>query len=179
MATISDEAMEKATGRNRAQWFVILDDLGAQDLTHKQIARLLEGRKLIEGAWWSQTVTVEYERHIGRRAEGQLSSGKFSASASKTFSAADLDAALSAWTAAIGTPESYDGVSAEGDPEFTQSEVWRYWRVRLNDGSRATAAILIKTPGKATVSISHNGLSDADVAAARKVFWKAALSRLV
>lgn len=38
--------------------------------------RLLKQRKLIEEAWWSQTATVEYERHIGRRAEGQLSSGK-------------------------------------------------------------------------------------------------------
>ena len=104
MATISDEAIEKATGRTRTQWFEILDDLGAQDMTHKQIARVLEDRKLIDDAWWCQTVTVEYERHIGRRAEGQLSSGKFSASASKTFPAADLDAATSRkvfWKAAL------------------------------------------------------------------------------
>ncbi|TVR55395.1 MAG: hypothetical protein EA426_15345 [Spirochaetaceae bacterium] len=178
MATISGAAIEKATGRTRAQWFAVLDELGARDMAHKEIAQTLEQRKLIEDAWWCQTVTVEYERHIGRRAEGQLSSGAFSVSASKTFAAADLDAALAAWCAAIGTPEAYDGVAAERPAQVSTSEAWRYWRVKLADGSGATVAISMKATGKATASVSHDGLPDGDVTTSRKAYWKSVLARL-
>ena len=42
MPEISDKALEKATGRTRAGWFELLDELGARNMSHKEIARMLE-----------------------------------------------------------------------------------------------------------------------------------------
>lgn len=71
-AKISNEAVLKATGKNWQQWFAILDKAGAKKLKHIDIARFLQANYLgknnknvnvvTSGGWWSQMVTVEYER---------------------------------------------------------------------------------------------------------------------
>jgi hypothetical protein len=47
-----------------------LDYLGAKEMSHREIAALVSKKYKIDG-WWSQTVTVGYERINGLRARGQ------------------------------------------------------------------------------------------------------------
>jgi hypothetical protein len=78
----SDEAVVRATGRSRDEWFAILDEWGATARSHKEIARYLYDEQGVPG-WWAQNVTVGYERARGMRAKHETTGG-FQVSASKT-----------------------------------------------------------------------------------------------
>lgn len=84
MAEAGDEATRAATGRVAAEWFALLDDAGAREATHQEIVRLLE-QEGVDRGWWRQQVTVEYERHIGRRIEGQTQDAGFQVGVRRTF----------------------------------------------------------------------------------------------
>ena len=172
MAEITDDAMERATGKRRAGWFELLDAMGGREMTHKEIARALEEQGRIAERWWCQTVTVEYERHIGRRAHGQRQAGDFSAAASRTFAAADLDAGLSAWQAVAEASEPFDGVGLADPPSTSATEKWRYWRARLDDGSRVVVTVSMRRPGTCTLGLAHEGLHDEESVERWKRFWK-------
>lgn len=90
----SDAAVRRATGKGWTEWLAVLDMLGARDLPHKAIAKLLSV-KLGVPAWWSQMVAVGYERALGRRAVNERSDG-FAASVSKTLYTA-AEKAFDAW----------------------------------------------------------------------------------
>ena len=59
------------------------DRITASAVTHADIAAMLSETYKVPG-WWSQMVTVEYERSRGLRAKFQTAGG-FSMSASKTL----------------------------------------------------------------------------------------------
>ena len=79
----SPEAVERATGKLPEEWYSILDSAGAQALSHKDIAAMLRSEHDVSG-WWSQHLTVEYERARGMRAMYETTRG-FQVSASKTM----------------------------------------------------------------------------------------------
>jgi hypothetical protein len=74
-SNISEEAVKKATGKNLKEWFSILDKEGAKKLNHTEIARLVYKKYLPTNGWWSQMVTVEYERARGLRKINETSQG--------------------------------------------------------------------------------------------------------
>lgn len=80
-----DETIIKGTGRAWAHWLALLDDAGAMERSHTEIARWLVATQDITG-WWAQMVTVGYERARGRRAVHQTKRG-FEVSVSKTIRA--------------------------------------------------------------------------------------------
>lgn len=80
---ISDEAVEKATGKMWAAWLALLDEAGAAGWEHKDVASFLAGRHGLT-PWWSQTVTVGYERARGLRAAGETAGAGFEVGAQKT-----------------------------------------------------------------------------------------------
>ncbi len=81
----SDEAVKKATGKDWGSWFTILDKAGAKKMQHKDIVVWVFEHHLGKGkpesnvatseGWWSQMVTVEYERSRGIRKVNQNVSG--------------------------------------------------------------------------------------------------------
>jgi uncharacterized protein YndB with AHSA1/START domain len=73
---ISDAAVKKATGKDRAQWFALLDKAGAKKMSHKEIAQWLQDNHIKKG-WWAQMVTVEYEYARGKRVIGKTESAGF------------------------------------------------------------------------------------------------------
>src|SRR5699024_3984858 len=91
----SDAAVSKASGKNRDEWRAPLDEWGGRDKSHAEIAKYLAQSHDVDG-WWTQGITVGYERMIGRRQVGLRIDGSFSASVSKTINAAasDIHAAL-------------------------------------------------------------------------------------
>ena len=86
---VGDEAVREATGKDRAEWFALLDQAGAATWKHKDVASWLVREHDVDG-WWAQGITVAYEQARGIRRPGQRQDGTFEASVSRTV---DLDAA--------------------------------------------------------------------------------------
>jgi hypothetical protein len=172
LAGVSEDAMRERTGRPLADWFALLDAWGAESRTHTEIARWLVAEHGIDG-WWSQTVTVGYERARGRRVLHQTAGG-FSVGVTRTVSAppeaitaAFRDATLLGdWFpgASLTVKEGYAGRRGRFDWADPPSKVWL--DLVPKDGERTT------------LTITHQGLPDADAAAAMKERWREALDRL-
>ena len=79
----SDEAVRNGTGRGWEEWLAVLDEWGGAEREHGEIAAWLMQEHGLSG-WWTQTITVTYERERGLRAPGSSRDGLFEASASKT-----------------------------------------------------------------------------------------------
>jgi hypothetical protein len=58
---ISDNDVRAHTGRDWAQWFALLDGMGAQRQSHDVIAALLDYDYEVEG-WYVQVIAREYGR---------------------------------------------------------------------------------------------------------------------
>jgi hypothetical protein len=180
---MDDAAVIKATGKTLGEWFAILDGRGAPEIPHKEIARLLHDECGVPG-WWSQMVTVEYERRIGRRETGQEQSGEFTTTVSKTLPGT-MDEALGRWLAALpagGAEAAFDGVAFAAEPSVSRTEKWRYWRVRLADGAKVTVTIGAKPDGgkaggeAALLAVETGKLAGRAEIQRWKAFWKAHLA---
>ena len=86
MGTMNDEAIQKATGRPGAEWFTLIREAGKADAPHKEIADYLQEARGVS-PWWAQEITVEFEKHAGRRVLGQTQDGLFQLGVSKTIDA--------------------------------------------------------------------------------------------
>jgi hypothetical protein len=84
---VGDDAVREATGKDRAEWFALLDEARASTWSHKAIASWLASEHDVD-AWWSQGITVAYEQARGIRRPGQRQDGTFEATVSRTV---DLD----------------------------------------------------------------------------------------
>jgi len=89
-----DEAVRERTGHGWAEWVELIDGGPGRNAGHPAIARWVREQGV--DAWWSQAVTVGFERITGLRLPGQMSDGTFSVSRSRTLrrSGADLRDAL-------------------------------------------------------------------------------------
>jgi hypothetical protein len=174
--TISNESVQKATGKSWEEWFNVLQEKEAQALGHKEIATLLHEAYGVDG-WWAQGITVEFERTIGRREVGQTSAGDYQTAASRTISGT-LDDALESWKKLVGEARDFNGVAFSGEPTTSQTDNWRYWHVPLADGSKVAAVIGNKGSGKALLAVNHEKLSDKDAVDRWKSFWKEFLQDL-
>lgn len=85
-AAISDAAVKKATGHGWAHWFKALDKFRAAEKGHAAAAKHLRDVHGTSG-WWSQMITVQYERQKGLRVVNQSCNGGYQVSVSRTISA--------------------------------------------------------------------------------------------
>ena len=172
LAGVSEAAMTERTGRSLADWFDLLDGWGAADRTHTEIARWLAAEHDVDG-WWSQTVTVGYERARGRRVLHQTAAG-FSVGVTRTV-AASPEAVTEAFRdpgrratwfpdAPLEVRAGYTGKRGRYDWTDPPSKVW----VDLVD----------KGDGRTTVTVTHERLPDGQAVAAMKELWREALDRL-
>ncbi|GAA4371970.1 hypothetical protein [Agromyces bauzanensis] len=88
---VGDGAVLGATGRERSEWFALLDRADAATWRHKDIAAWLSGEQGVD-AWWAQHLTVAYEQARGIREPGQRQDGTFEASVSRTVALDPADA---------------------------------------------------------------------------------------
>ena len=174
--TISDDALQKATGKKREEWFTLLKKIKAQELSHKDIARRLQDEYNVDG-WWAQSITVGFERTIGRREVGQTSGGDFQAAASKTLPG-NIDGTLKVWQNHVKDLRDFGGVTFSNKPGISKTDKWRYWRVNLTDGSKITLVISQKTSDKIHLAINHEKLSDQKTVKHWKAYWKDFISGL-
>ena len=85
LSSVSDDAVAAATGRNWDEWTAFLDDLGAAEMTHKEIVALTAGPGGLSSGWWQQSVAVGYEQAKGLRVVGQTSGADFQIGVQKTL----------------------------------------------------------------------------------------------
>jgi hypothetical protein len=165
-------ALERTTGRDRSEWFAVLDDWGAAGRPYREIADWLTGVHGISN-WWAQKLIVEYEQERGVRAPGIRAGGTFEIGASKAInvavpSASDafLDAAQrERW---LSTPET--SVVASGPAWLVRAEA--------DDGSRLQVDFRAQGSQKTLVVLNHLRLPDADTAARAKAQWRKRLTDL-
>src|SRR5688572_31170273 len=68
----SDAAIRERTGRGWEEWFDLLDDWGATERSHRDIARWVAAQLGVDPLeWGAQAITMSYERARGGRAVGQ------------------------------------------------------------------------------------------------------------
>lgn len=172
---MSNEAVKAATGFGWDEWRAKLDTENAEQLSHADIVRIVQALGI--SGWWSQMVTVGYERLTGKRAMSQRCDGAYVANASRTV-VGNKDQALAKWLKIVDGMTEFDEAFANGEPRVTQSENWRYWRVNLDNGTKVDVVISDKPDGKAVVAIGHEKLADANAVARAKAFWKPLLAQL-
>lgn len=170
IAGMSDEAVKAKTGKDWVQWVAALDQHDCATLSHAQIAKLVGEHWPEIGGWWAQSVTVSYERIRGLRVKGQLCTGDFAASRSKTYpvSVQRLFEAFGeerdAW---IGTPT-----------EVRTATPHRSVRLTWPDGTIVAAWFTDKGPDKSSVAIQHDKLESEARREAEKRAWGERLKRL-
>lgn len=173
---VSSRAIHEATGKTWRQWQTVLRAMNAAALSHKEIAARLHSKHGVSG-WWSQTLTVQFERAIGRRQVGQTSTGDFAAAATKTL-IGSKDKALRDWQALVGRRRAFDRVDFARAPSVSGTKKWRYWRVALADGSKVTIVISAKRAGKALLGVNHERLPNVRAVRRWKIFWRGFLEGL-
>jgi hypothetical protein len=164
----------EATGKGWEEWFALLEQKGAREMSHAEINRWLGDvhELAFEHCNW---VTTAYERHIGRLVVGQDCYGNFYATASKGV-AGDLDFALDAWLRRVNGATEFNGLSLAGEPKVSSTEKFRYWRATFTDGGTINIVISIKGPGKSTVAVDHRKLADEAAVKEWKEYWKGFLA---
>lgn len=170
--TISDAAVEAATGKDWAQWRADLD-AWACDLDHKTLARRLRDERGLPG-WWAQTVSVSWEMMTGRRDPHQrgCGDGKFQASASKTVKA-DPAAIEAAFELPVFAEWGPDGLftRSSGTPGKSINGPW-------SSGGRLAVWLTRPSDGKTQIGLSHEAIETAELCAHWKTEWRQALARL-
>lgn len=190
---ISDEAVREATGRGWRGWWKILDAWGARNSAHSEIAKYLAHEHGLSG-WWSQMVTVQYEREHGMRELGEAAGG-FQMGTQKTF----LPDAGAAWELLAGAEglrtwlgpgapdalvegERYrlaDGTVGEVRVVSPGSHVRLTWLPPIwSEPSTLQVRAVASSSGRGAISFHHEKLPDQAAREAMIAHWKDRLEAL-
>ena len=172
-ARISAEKVRDRTGRTWNEWFALLDEWGAAEREHHEIAAWLGAEHAVAG-WWAQGITVEYEKARGLRPPGGDRDGTLNAGASKTV-AVPVERLFDAF-ADLELREQW----LPGAPlRQRTAKPNRTLRYDWGDGStRVILGFQAKGDEKSTVAVSHERLPDAESAERMKAYWRERLSAL-
>jgi hypothetical protein len=167
----SDEAVKAKTGKVWAEWFTILDKVGAKKWPHKEIAAYLREKQRVP-AWWCQMVSVGYEHERGIRQKFQKCDGEFSTSGSRTM-AVPMAKAFAAWT----DEKLRRRWLPDGKLEITTATPEKYVRGKWGS-SRLSVGFIGKGAAKTQVALDHGKLASSRECAKMKAYWFNALNRL-
>ena len=175
---ISTQSIEKATGKAWAAWLNELDNAGARELSHADLAKLVNTKLkgMESGGWWAQGITVAYEQHIGKRIPGQLAGGLFEIAVSKTSDTprSEQFARIVAWF------ESQPELNRQRilKPRSSETPKRSNWRCDFEDGSKF-AATVEENGDKSKIVLSQTAIPSKEVADEQKAYWKTTLADLI
>jgi uncharacterized protein YndB with AHSA1/START domain len=172
LAGMSDATLKAKTGCTWDRWVWALDRVQAHTWSHREIARYVHEKYKVPD-WWTQTVTVGYERIKGLRAIGERRGGGFEANKSKTF-AVPVTRLFRAFSDKRTRERWLPGV---GLTVRTASRP-KTMRVTWPDQTSVEFYFASKGSGKSLVQIQHRKLPDKAAAARMKEFWGARLAAL-
>ena len=170
LAGMSDASVSRQTGRGWAEWVRALDAAGAAKKSHREIAEHVSS--LGVPSWWTQMVTVGYERIRGLRDRGERRGGGYSATKSRTFG--------------VPVPRLFAA--------FISGKLCKHWlpkgvkirsmtankRIRFEwlDGTPAVVGFLSKGDAKSVAAVEHQKLADKAAADAMKNTWAECFDKL-
>jgi hypothetical protein len=170
----SDERIRERTGRGWEEWFDLLDEWGAAERPHREIARWVADQLGIGPLVWdAQAITSSYERARGLRAVGETEQG-FAASTSRTV--------------AVPVERLFDAVVDESqrrswlpDGELSERTATRPRSARFDWGDGTSRVMVVfdaKGEQKSTVALQHVRLPDIDAADRMKAYWRERVTAL-
>jgi uncharacterized protein YndB with AHSA1/START domain len=161
------DGVRRATGRDRDEWFALLDRWGAGSREYRAIADWLTGEHGVS-RWWAQKLIVEYQQARGSRAPGVRPDGTFEVSASKTV-AVPVERLFDAF---VNSHQRRKWLT-DGRMSLRTSEPGRSARFTWESGAtRVNVGFIAKGSAKSTVTVAHERLADADEAETTKARWK-------
>jgi hypothetical protein len=166
LAGMSDEVVRKKTGRTWSGWVRVLDGVGAHEMPHREIARRLHAEHGLEG-WWSQMVTVGYERIRGLRDVGQQRGGAYQASKSRTFGVE-----LAALYRMFADARRRKTWLPSGLTRIRTAVEGKSIRFDCDDGTQANVYFASKGPAKSVVAVEHVKLGGKADVARVKALWQ-------
>ena len=172
IAGMRDAWVKKATGGTWERWVMALDYAKAETWTHRQIAAYVQ-EKFNVPDWWTQMVTVGYERIKGLRARGQRRDGTYEVSKSKV-----LPVSLTELFATFSDTKRRARWLTGVEPELRHATPNKSMRMRWPDGSAVDIGFFGKGERKSQVAIGHRKLASAADAAQMKAFWSKRLQAL-
>lgn len=172
-----DNIIRERTGRGWEEWFDLLDQWGAEAMSHRDIARKVAADLGIDPLGWNaQAVTTSYERGKGIRAIGERADG-FAVSATRTV-AVPVDRLF----AAVADPARRGRWLPDADADMRERGRNATKSIRFDwgdDGSRVTVyANPADGAGRSKVTVEHTRLADAETRERLKPYWVAALVAL-
>jgi hypothetical protein len=162
----SDATIRRRTGRGWEEWLDVLDDWGAADRSHRDIARWVAEQLGLEPlAWDPQAVTMTYERARGMRAVGEHADG-FAVTVSRTV--------------AVPVERLYDAFVGASESEGLRERTATRPKVAHFDAGegRVHVTFAAKGEGKSLVALEHERLADARHADREKARWRERLTAL-
>ena len=172
VAGMSDERLKAKTGCTWDRWVYALDRRGAERMSHRDIAALVSKKYKIDG-WWSQTVTVGYERIKGLRARGQQRDGTYEASKSRTFNV-PVSTLFDAWADAGERRRWLDGAKVK----LRTATAPKSMRLDWADSGIVAVGFAAKGDSKSSVAVQHTKLPDRETADRLKKYWSDKLDAL-
>ena len=171
LAGMTDHAVQRRTGKTWVEWASALDDGDCARMVHADIVVYVAESWPEIGGWWAQTVTVGYERIRGLREVGQLCTGDFAASKSKTFgvAVAKLFGAFE---------EEHRGSWLDEQVVVRTSSENRSMRLTWPDGTIVAAWFTAKGADKSSVAIQHSKLESEERRQLEKERWGERLASL-
>lgn len=167
------EGVRRGTGRDREEWFALLDQWGASGRPYREVAGWLTGEHGIS-RWWAQKLVVEYEQARGLRAPGARPDGTFEVGASKTV-AVPVERLFEMVTDAGGLARWLPGVALDE----RAADAPRVARYGWPDGaSRVVFEFAATGESRSQLTVLHQRIPDASTAAGLKEFWRARLGLL-
>jgi hypothetical protein len=172
LAGMSDAVVKEKTGCTWDRWVHALDYSGADTMTHREIVDFVHAKYKTSG-WWSQMVTVGYERIKGLRARGQRRDGSYEATKSRTFGV-PIATLHRAFADASVRRKWMD----ENGVKVRTSTAPKSIRLGLADGSIIAVGFSAKGDSKSMVALSHARLRSKDEAEKVKKYWAERLAVL-
>lgn len=171
LAGMTDAKVAAATGCDWHNWVYVLDKADAHRWPHREIAAWIR-EKYGTASWWSQMVTVGYERIKGLRVKGQRRGGGFDVNKSKTIGV-PVGRLYRAWRdPRVRRQWLADAIA------FRRATPNTLLRITWPDGTSVTAAFASKGRAKSVVSLQHEKLPDQAAADRVRAFWTSRLAAL-
>ena len=172
LAGMSDDVIKQKTGCTWERWVKSLDYYGADKMSHSDIAALVSEKYKVP-SWWTQTVTVGYERIKGLRARGQRRDGTYEASKSRTFNV-PVTKLFNAWKNRNVRKRWLDDPTVRVRTATSPKSM----RLGLSDGTIVAVGFYPKGKEKSSVAVQHTKLPDRETADRLKKYWSERLDAL-
>jgi hypothetical protein len=175
LAGMSDESVKAKTGCTWDRWVRALDHHGAEQMSHRDIAALVNSKYKID-RWWSQSVVVGYERIKGLRVRGQGRNGRFEATKSRTFDV-PVTRLFEAWADPTARRRWLNGAGVKVRTATAPKSIRLDW----SDGDMSgivAVGFTAKGRSKSAVALAHAKLPDRETADRLKQYWSERLDAL-